>query len=181
MTQIENIKTEIENLNTSLREVENLLSDAKRDVDQQQSIYESARDVGAKARARTNLDEALRKFDHHSRHKEQLEQSKKDKTHKLRELQLQEKEKANEPLREKAEELAQQLNRKQDEIVSILREMEDLQSQFQSTDKYDYLINWQNSNAQLIVDNLPHFRWIENSTINPHYRLVKLSDKEMRS
>jgi hypothetical protein len=92
-----------------------------------------------------------------------------------------EKNEANEPLREKAEELAQQLNRKQDKIVSILREIEDLQSQFQPTHKHDHLINWQNSNAQLIVDDLPHFRWIENSRMNPHYRLVKLSDREMKT
>ena len=181
MNRIENTEAEISKLNASLREVEERLSDAKRNVDQNQQQYETARSVATKASARTHLDDALREFDHHSRHKEQLEQSKKDKTHKLRELQLQEKEKANEPLREKAEELAQQLNRKQDEVVSILREIEDLQSQFQPTHKHDHLINWQNSNAQLIVDNLPHFRWIENSRMNPHYRLVKLSDREMKT
>ena len=160
MNEIENLKSEIEDLNASVRQVEARLSDAKRDVDQNQQQYETARDVGAKARARTNLDNALREFDKHSQDKEQIQQSKKQKTQKLRELQLQEREKANEPLREKAEELAQQLNRKQDEIVSILREIEDLQSQFQPTHKYDYFINWQNSNAQLIIDNSPHFRWI---------------------
>jgi len=181
MSEIKNLKNEIENLNASVRQVEPHLSDAKRNVDRQQHLYNSAGDVATKARACTNLDESLREFDHHSQDKEELERSKREKSQKLRELQLQEKEKANEPLREKAEELAQQLNRKQDEVVSILREIEDLQSQFQSTDKYDYLINWQNSNAQLIVDNLPHFRWIENSRMNPHYRLVKLSDREMKT
>ena len=181
MNEIENLKTEIEELNASVRQVEARLSDVHRDVDQQQHLYNSARDVATRARARTNLDDVLRKFDHHSRHKEQLEQSKKDKTHKLRELQLQEKEKANKPLREKAEELAQQLNRKQDEIVSILREIEDLQSEFQSTDKYDFLVNWQNSNAQLIIDELPYFYWVNNSRKSPHYRLVKKSDKIFRS
>jgi DNA repair exonuclease SbcCD ATPase subunit len=181
MNRIENLKTEIEDLNTSLREVENLLSDAKRGVDQQQQLYDTSRDVGVKARARTNLDESLRKFDKLSRDKEQLQESKKEKNQKLKELQLQEREEANKPLREKAEELAQQLNRKQDEIVSILREIEDLHSQFQPTHKHDHLINWQNSNAQLIIDNLPYLFWIENSTTNPHYRLVKLSDKEMRN
>jgi DNA repair exonuclease SbcCD ATPase subunit len=181
MNRIENIKTEIEKLKTSLREVEARLCDAKRDVDQNQQQYETARSVATKASARTHLDDALREFDHHSRHKEQLEQSKKDKTHKLRELQLQEKEKANDPLRKQAEELAQQLNKKQDEIVSILRQMENLQSQFQSTDKYDYLINWQNSNAQLIIDNLPYFFWVNNSRKTAHYRIVKLSDKVIRN
>ena len=181
MTQIENIKTEIENLNTSLRQVEAHLSDAKRDVDQNQQQYETARDVGSKARARTNLDESLRKFDKHSQDKEQLERSKREKTQNLKEHQLQEKEQANEPLREKTEELAQQFNRKKDEIVSILREIEDLQSQFQPTHKYDYLINWQNENAQTIIDELPHFRWIENSRMNPHFRLVKNSDREMKT
>ncbi|PSO78903.1 MAG: hypothetical protein BRC41_19645 [Cyanobacteria bacterium QH_9_48_43] len=181
MNRIENLKAEIENLNTSLRQVEAHLSDAKRDVDRQQHLYNSAGDVATKARARTNLDESLRKFDKLSRDKEQLQESKKEKNQKLKELQLQEREEANKPLREKAGELAQRFNRKEDEIVSILREMEDLQSQFQPTHKHDHLINWQNSNAQLIVDNLPHFRWIENSRMNPHYRLVKLSDKEMRN
>ena len=181
MNRIENIKTEIEKLNASLRQVEARLSDAHRDVDQQQYLYDTAKDVGAKARARTNLDESLRKFDKLSRDKEQLQESKKEKNQKLKELQLQEREEANKPLREKAEELAQQLNRKQDEIVSILREIEDLQSQFQPTHKHDHLINWQNKNAQTIIDELPHFLWIENSKINPHYRLVKLSDREMRS
>ena len=181
MNRTENIKSEISNLDASLRQVEARLSDAKRNVDQNQQQYETARSVATKASARTHLDDALREFDHHSRHKEQLEQSKKDKTHKLRELQLQEREEANKPLREKAEELAQQLNRKQDEVVSILREIEDLQSQFQPTHKHDHLINWQNKNAQTIIDELPHFRWIESSKINPHYRLVKLSDREMRS
>ena len=181
MNEIENIKTEIENINASVRQVEAHLSDAKRNVDQNQQQYETARSVATKASARTHLDDALREFDHHSRHKEQLEQSKKDKTHKLRELQLQEKEKANKPLREKAEELAQRFNRKQDEVVNILREMEDLQSQFQSTDKYDYLINWQNSNAQLIIDNLPYLYWVSDSRKNPHYRIVKLSSRDIRS
>lgn len=181
MNRIENLKTEIENINASLREVEARLSDAHRDVNQQQRLYESARDVASKASARTHLDDSLREFDHHSRHKEQLEQFKKDKTHKLRELQLQEREEANKPLREKAEELAQRFNGKEDEIVSILREMEDLQSQFQSTDKYDYLINWQNSNAQLIIDNLPYFYWVSDSRKNPHYRIVKLSSRDIRS
>ena len=181
MTQIENIKTEIENLNTSLRQVEAHLSDAKRNVDQRQHFYDTARDVATKARARTHLDDALRKFDKHSQDKEQLEQSKREKSQKLKELQLQEKEEANKPLREKVEELAQQLNRKQHEIVSILREIEDLQSQFQSTDKYDYFINWQNSNAQLIIDNLPYFYWVDSSRKSSHYRLVKKSDREFRS
>jgi chromosome segregation ATPase len=181
MTQIENIKTEISKLNASLREVEARLSDAHRDVDQQQHLYDTSRDVGAKARARTNLDESLRKFDKLSRDKEQLQESKKHKTQKLKELQLQEREQANEPLREKAEELAERINNKQDEIVEAFRQLESLQSQFQATDKYDYLINWQNTNSQLIVDNLPHFRWIENSRMNPHYRLVKLSDREMKT
>ena len=181
MNRIENIKTEIEKLNASLRQVEACLSDAHRDVNQQQRLYESARDVASKASARTHLDDSLREFDHHSRHKEQLEQFKKDKTHKLKELQLQEREEANKPLREKAGELAQRFNKKEDEIVSILREMEDLQSQFQPTHKHDHLINWQNKNAQTIIDNMPYFHWIENSRKNSHYRLVKLSDREMRN
>ena len=178
---MENLKNEISKLNASLRQVEAHLSDAKRDVDQNQQQYETARDVGAKARARTNLDESLRKFDHHSRDKEELERSKREKSQKLKELQLQEREQANEPLREKAEELAQRFNRKQGEIVTILKEMEDLQSQFQPTHKYDYLINWQNTNSQLIIDNLPYFYWVNNSRKSPHYRLVKKSDKEMRN
>jgi predicted nuclease with TOPRIM domain len=132
--------------------------------------------VGAKARARRNLDESLRKFDKLSRDKEELELSKREKIQKLKE-----KEEANEPLRNQAEELAQQLNRKQDEVVSILREMEDLQSQFQSTDKYDYLINWQNKNAQTIIDNSPYFFWVNDSRKNPHFRLVKNSDREMKT
>ena len=181
MNRIENLKAQIRELNTSIGEVEARLSDAKREVDQQQHLYESARDVATKASARTHLDDALREFDHHSRHKEQLEQSKKDKTHKLKELQLQEREEANNPLREKAEELAQQLNRKQDEVVSILREIEDLQSQFQPTHKHDHLINWQNKNAQTIIDQLPYFFWVNNSRKSPHYRLVKLSDREMKT
>jgi len=181
MTQIEDIKSEIEKLNASLREVENLLSDAHRDVKQQQHLYDTSRDVATKARARTNLDDSLRKFDKHSRDKEQLQEYKKEKNRKLGELQLQEKEQANEPVREKAEELAQQLNGKQDEIVSILREIEDLQSQFQPTHKYDYLINWQNTNSQLIIDNLPYFYWVSDSRKSPHYRLVKKSDKIFRS
>jgi len=181
MTQIENIKSEISNLDASLRQVEARLPDAKRNVDQNQQQYEPARSVATKASARTHLDDALREFDHHSRDKEEIQESKKEKNQKLKELQLQEREEANKPLREKAEELAQQLNRKQDEIVSILREIEDLHSQFQPTHKHDHLINWQNSNAQLIIDNLPYLFWIENSTTNPHYRLVKLSDKEMRN
>ena len=181
MNRIENTEAEISKLNASLREVEERLSDAKRNVDQNQQQYETARSVATKASARTHLDDALREFDHHSRHKEQLEQSKREKSQKLKELQLQEKEEANEPLREKAEELAQQLNRKQDKIVSILREIEDLQSEFQSTDKYDFLVNWQNSNAQLIIDELPYFYWVNNSRKSPHYRLVKKSDKIFRS
>jgi chromosome segregation ATPase len=181
MTQIENIKSEISNLDASLRQVEARLSDAKRDVDQQQSIYESAKDVATKARARTNLDDSLREFDNHSRDKEQIQQSKKDNNQKLRELQLQEKEKANDPLRKQAEELAETINKKQDKIVSILREIEDLQSEFQPTHKYDFLVNWQNSNAQLIIDELPYFYWVNNSRKNPHYRLVKLSDREMKT
>jgi chromosome segregation ATPase len=181
MNEIENFKAQIEDLNVSLREVEARLSDAHRDIDQQQHLYESARDVATRARARTNLDESLRRYDKYSRDKEELERSKREKNEKLRKLQLLEKKQANKPLREKAEELAQRFNRKRDKIMSILREIEDLQSQFQSTDKYDYLINWQNSNAQLIIDNMPHLYWIENSKINPHYRLVKMSDKEMRS
>ena len=181
MNRIENLKAQIRELNTSIGEVEARLSDAKRDVDQQQNLYDSASDVGAKARARTNLDESLRKFDKFSRDKEQLELSKKDKNQKLRELQLQEKEKANDPLRKQAEELAQQLNKKQDEIVSILREIEDLQSEFQPKHKYDFLVNWQNSNAQLIIDELPYFYWVNNSRKSPHYRLIKLSDREMKT
>ena len=181
MNRIENLKAQIRELNTSLREVEAHLSDAKRNVDQQNHLYNSAGDAGAKARARTNLDKALREFDHHSRDKEEIQESKKEKNQKLKELQLQEKNEANEPLREKAEELAERINNKQDEIVEAFRQLESLQSQFQATDKYDYLINWQNTNSQLIVDNLPHFRWIENSRMNPHYRLVKLSDREMKT
>ena len=181
MNEMENLKNEISKLNASLREVEANLSDAKRNVDQNQHLYDTATDVANKARARTNLDKSLREFDHHSQDKEELERSKREKSQKLKELQLQEKEKANEPLREKAEELAERINNKQDEIVEAFRQLESLQSQFQATDKYDYLINWQNTNSQLIVDNLPHFRWIENSRMNPHYRLVKLSDREMKT
>ena len=181
MNQIENLKTEIEDLNASLRQVESRLSDAKRDVDQNQQQYETARSVATKASARTHLDDALREFDHHSRDKEEIQESKKEKNQKLKELQLQEREEANKPLREKAEELAQQLNRKQDEIVSILREMENLQSEFQPTHKHDHLINWQNENTQTIIDQLPYFYWVNNSRKNSHYRIVKLSDKEMRS
>jgi chromosome segregation ATPase len=181
MSEIKNIKTQIEELNASVRQVEARLSDAHRDVDQQQHLYDSARDVATRARARTNLDNALRKFDKFSWDKEQLEQSKKDKTHKLKELQLQEREEANEPLRKQAEELAETINKKQDEVVEALKQLESLNSQFKPTHKHDHLINWQNSNAQLIIDNFPHFRWIENSRTNPHYRLVKLSDKEMRN
>ena len=181
MNEIENLKTEIENINASLREVEARLSDAHRDVEQQQHLYDTARDVGAKARARTNLDESLRKYDKFSRDKEELELSKREKNEKLKELQLQEREQANEPLRKQAEELAETINNKQNEVVEALKQLKSLNSQFQPTHKHDHLINWQNSNAQLIVDDLPHFRWIENSRINPHYRLVKLSDKEMRN
>ena len=181
MTQIENLKAQIRELNTSIGEVEARLSDAKRNVDQNQQQYETARSVATKASARTHLDDALREFDHHSRDKEEIQEAKKEKNQKLKELQLQEREQANEPLREKAEELAQQLNRKQGEIVTILKEMEDLQSQFQPTHKYDYLINWQNTNSQLIIDNLPYFYWVNNSRKSPHYRLVKKSDKEMRN
>jgi len=181
MTQIEDIKSEISNLDASIRQLEAHLSDAKRDVDRQNHLYNSAGDVGAKARARTNLDNVLREFDHHSRDKEELERSKREKSQKLKELQLQEKNEANKPLRNQAEELAETINNKQDEIVEAFRQLESLQTQFQSTDKYDYLINWQNSNAQTIVDNLPYLFWIQDSRINPHYRLVKLSDKEIRS
>lgn len=101
MNRIENLKAEIEKLDASLRQVEARLSDAKRDVDQQQHLYDTSRDVGAKAHARTNLDDALREFDHHSRDKEQLQESKKEKNQKLKELQFQEREQANEPLRNK--------------------------------------------------------------------------------
>ena len=181
MTQIENIKTEIEKLNASICEVENYLSDAKRNVDQNQQQYETARSVATKASARTHLDEALREFDHHSRHKEEIQEAKNEKNQKLKELQLQEKEQANEPLRNQAEDLAQQLNRKQGEIVTILREMENLQSEFQPTHKHDHLINWQNSNAQLIIDELPYFYWVNDSRKNSHYRIVKLSSREIRS
>ena len=52
MNEIKNFKAQIEDLNALLREVENHLSDAHRDVDQQQHLYDTARDVGAKARAR---------------------------------------------------------------------------------------------------------------------------------
>ena len=38
MNQIENLKAQTEDLNTSFREVEARLSDAKRDVDQQQHL-----------------------------------------------------------------------------------------------------------------------------------------------
>jgi len=181
MTQIENLKNEIEELNASHREVETRLSDAHRDVDQQQHLYDSARDVATKARARTNLDESLRKFDKFSWDKEQLEQSKKDKTHKLKELQLQEKNEANKPLRNQAEELAETINNKQDKIVEAFRQLESLQTQFQATNKYDYFINWQNTNSQLIIDNLPYLYWVNSSRKSPHYRLVKLSDREMKT
>ena len=127
------------------------------------------------------MDESLTRYDKYCREKEELERSKKEKNQKLKELQLEEKEQANEPLRKQAEELAETINKKQDEIVETFRQLESLNSQFQSTHKHDYLINWQNKNAQMIIDNLPHFHWIENSRINPHYRLVKLSDKEMRN
>ena len=181
MNRIENTEAEISKLNASLREVEERLSDAKRNVDRQQHLYNSSRNVATKASARTHLDDVLREFDHHSRDKEEIQESKKEKNQKLKELQLQEREEANKPLREKAEELAQQLNRKQDEVVSILREIEDLQSQFQLTHKHDHLINWQNSNAQLIIDNLPYFYWVSDSRKNPHYRIVKLSSRDIRS
>jgi chromosome segregation ATPase len=181
MNQIENLKAQIEDLNASFREVEARLSDAKRDVDQNQQQYETARSVATKASARTHLDDASREFDHHSRDKKEIQESKKEKSKKLKELQLFDKEEANKPLRNYPEELADTINNKQDEIVEAFRQLESLQTQFQSTDKYDYLINWQNSNAQTIVDNLPYLFWIEDSRINPHYRLVKLSDKEMRS
>jgi chromosome segregation ATPase len=181
MNRIENLKAEIEKLNASLREVEARLSDAYRYVNQQQHLYDSARDVATKASARTHLDDALREFDHHSRDKEEIQESKKEKNQKLKELQLQEREEANEPLRKQAEELAETINKKQDEVVEALKQLESLNSQFKPTHKHDHLINWQNSNAQLIIDNFPHFRWIENSRTNPHYRLVKLSDKEMRN
>ena len=181
MTQIEDIKSEISNLDASIRQVEAHLSDAHRDVDQQQHLYNSARDVATRARARTNLDNALRKFDHHSQDKEQLERSKREKTQNLKELQLQEKEKANKPLREKAEELAETINNKQNEVVEALKQLQSLNSQFQPTHKHDHLINWQNENAQTIIDNMPYFHWIENSRKNSHYRIVKLSDREMRN
>ena len=181
MNRIENLKAEIEKLNASVRQVETRLSDAKRDVDQQQHLYDTARDVGSKARARTNLDDSLREFDNHSRDKEQIQQSKKDKNQKLRELQLQEREEANEPLRKQAEELAETINNKQNEVVEALKQLQSLNSQFQPTHKHDHLINWQNKNAQTIIDNMPYFHWIENSRKNSHYRIVKLSDREMRS
>jgi chromosome segregation ATPase len=181
MSEIENLKIEIEDLNASVREVKNHLSDAHRDVDQQQNLYDSARDVGAKARARTHLDNALREFDHHSRDKEELERSKREKTQKLKELQLQEREEANEPLRNQAEELAETINKKQDEVVEAFRQLQRLQSNFQSTHDYDFLVNWQNSNAQLIIEELPYFYWVNNSRKNPHYRLVKLSDRVMKT
>ena len=181
MNEIENLKTEILSLNASLREVENYLSDVKRDVDRNQQQYETARSVAVKASARTNLDDAFRKFDKYSRDKEQLERSKKDKTHKLRELQLHEKEEANKPLRNQAEELAETINKKQDEVVEAFRQLESLQSNFQSTYEYDFLVNWQNSNAQLIIDKLPYFYWVNDSRNNPHYRLVKMSDRGIRS
>ena len=181
MNQIENLKNEIENLNTSLREVENLLSDAHRDVDQNQQQYETARSVATKASARTHLDDALREFDHHSRDKEEIQESKKEKNQKLKELQLQEREQANEPLRKQAEELAETINNKQNEVVEALKQLESLNSQFQPTHKHDHLINWQNSNAQLIIDELPYFYWVNDSRKNSHYRIVKLSDREMRS
>jgi len=79
MNRIENTEAEISKLNASLRQVEARLSDAHRDVDQQQHLYESARDVATRARARTNLDESLRKFDKFSRDKEELELSKREK------------------------------------------------------------------------------------------------------
>ena len=97
MNEIENLKNEISKLNASLRQVKTRLSDAHRDVDQQQHLYDSARDVATRARARTNLDNALREFDHHSRDKEELERSKREKSQKLKELQLQEKNQANKP------------------------------------------------------------------------------------
>jgi chromosome segregation ATPase len=181
MNQIENLKNEIEELNASVRQVEAHLSDAHRNVSQQQHLYDTARDVATKASARTHLDDALREFDHHSRDKEEIQESKKEKSKKLKELQLLDKEEANKPLRNQAEELAETINNKQDEIVEDFRQLESLNSQFQPTHKHDHLINWQNSNAQLIIDNLPYLFWIENSTTNPHYRLVKLSDKEMRN
>ena len=181
MNEIKNLKAEIENLNTSLRQVEAHLSDAKRDVDQNQQQYETARDVATKARARTNLDEGLRKFDKFSRDKEELELSKREKNEKLKELQLQEREQANEPLRKQAEELAETINNKQNEVVEALKQLKSLNSQFQPTHKHDHLINWQNKNAQIIIDNMPYFHWIENSRKNSHYRIVKLSDREMRS
>ena len=181
MNRIENLKNEIENLNTSLREVENLLSDAHRDVDQQQHLYDTSRDVATKARARTNLDESLRKFDKHSQDKEQLERSKREKSQKLKELQLQEKNEANKPLRNQAEELAETINNKQNEVVEALKQLESLNSQFQPTHKHDHLINWQNKNTQTIIDQLPYFYWVNNSKKKSHYRIVKLSDKEMRN
>jgi hypothetical protein len=137
--------------------------------------------VGAKACARTNLDESLRKFDKLSRDKEELELSKREKIQKLKELQLQEKEEANEPLRNQAEELAETINKKQGEVVQGFRQLQRLQSNFQSTHNYDFLVNWQNSNAQLIIDELPYFYWVNNSRKNPHYRLIKLSDRVMKT
>ena len=181
MNRIENLKNEIENLNTSLREVENLLSDAHRDVDQQQHLYDTSRDVATKARARTNLDKSLRKYDKFSRDKEQLQESKKEKNQELKELQLQEREEANEPLRKQAEKLAETINKKQNEVVEALKQIESLNSQFQPTHKHDHLINWQNKNTQTIIDQLPYFYWVNNSRKKSHYRIVKLSDKEMRN
>ena len=72
MNEIENLKSEIEDLNASVRQVEARLSDAKRDVDQNQQQYETARSVATKASARTHLEDALREFDHHSRDKEEI-------------------------------------------------------------------------------------------------------------
>ena len=161
--------------------MESRLSDAKRDVDQNQQQYETARSVATKASARTHLDDALREFDHHSRDKEEIQESKKEKNQKLKELQLQEREEANEPLRKQAEELAETINKKQDEVVEALKQLESLNSQFKPTHKHDHLINWQNKNAQTIIDNMPYFHWIENSRKNSHYRLVKLSDREMKT
>ena len=181
MNRTENIKSEISNLDASLREVEASLSDAKRNVDQNQHLYETTRDVGVKARARTNLDESLRKFDKLSRDKEQLQESKKEKNQKLKELQLQEREEANKPLRKQAEELAETINKKQDEVVEALKQLESLNSQFQPTHKHDHLINWQNKNVQTIIDQLPYLYWVNNSRKNSHYRIVKLSDREMRN
>jgi predicted nucleic acid-binding Zn-ribbon protein len=95
-------------INTKISELESYLSDCERSVDQHQRDYNSARDTAIKARARTNLDDALRQFDGYDREKEDLQQSEKEKADHLKSLQLEQKQLANKPLRKKAEELGQQ-------------------------------------------------------------------------